>query len=110
MIQLKVLNSFIGNRLPLSEPEHDSHTKNSLLNDLQSMNEHKKGLESTCDYICDIFIDHDVGECKKCTFNKSPKRNLLNVKNMKKPKSLSKDSESSKNASSPPSIRRSRRL
>lgn len=51
-----------GNKYPLSEPEHELHTRNSLLNDLNSANEHKRGLESTCDYICDIFINHDLDE------------------------------------------------
>ena len=55
----------VGNKYPLSEPEHELRTRNSLLNDVHSIHDAKKGLESTCDYICDIFLDHDLGECKK---------------------------------------------
>jgi len=53
------------NRYPLSEPEHDSYTKNSLMNDLQSSNEVKKGFESTCKFVYNILNDCDLGENKK---------------------------------------------
>mmetsp|Transcript_14392 Transcript_14392/g.12670 ORF Transcript_14392/g.12670 Transcript_14392/m.12670 type:complete len:102 (-) Transcript_14392:228-533(-) len=101
----------MGNRYPLSEPEHDSHTKNSLMNDQHSTNEPRKILESACDYVCDFFIDHDLGECKKCTLHKSPGRNLNERENVEKPKSSSSNqSQSSQLQSRRPSIRRSRRL
>lgn len=57
-----------GNKYPLSEPEHESYTKNSLLNDICSNHEGKKALESKCDYICDIFFDNNLNDIKKCAY------------------------------------------
>ncbi len=103
-------NSF-GNRSPLSEPEHDSRTKNSLMNDLHITIQGTKGLETPCDYVCDFFIDHDLGNCKKSSPEGNIQANLVNFHQREKHASLpSNSSKSSDKESRGPNIRRSKRL
>ena len=97
---------FVWKKYPLSEPEHELHTRNSLLNDLCSQNGGKKTLESNCDYVNDVFTDNDLHEFSKNAGKVQPPVNEA---------SSSSDKNSSQNSDLPDhqsnsQVRRSKRL